>query len=496
MKNFKLSEIYSDGMIFQRNRPICIEGEAFTNCEITATLGADTTSQAVSAGKFCLQLPARAADRGLTLAVSAAGEKVTISNVYVGEVWLAAGQSNMEWYLNICDPAESNPIKPNEDLRFYTVGRTLLNEYEPGYEWAVVKDSGWAGCNEETAPHFSAVAYHFAHKLYKNLQVPIGIINCNVGGSSIFSWIPHEEFQTNKNIREVWDKFQDIFAKTDMSQAKEKFYKGLDAAKPDWADTHENKSGTPHQAVIVYTVEEYGPYHYHCPGILYYSMLEKVASFPAKGMIWYQGETEAHPDGVRLYPHALKSLIGNCKAKQADGAEEYAFHMVQLAPWDDPGATNWASFCDMQRQYHLDNPQHGIATIGDLGGGTDIHPPRKKGVGERLAYAAMELNYNIPHEFCGPLATDAKVQGDEIAVSFSHNDGMYYNEAIGTFEVISADGTVAEVAAQVKDGKVFASLKGVNFKPEGIRYEFKSDPKIGLFNSSDIPASVFSLTIR
>lgn len=495
MSKFKLNEIYTSGMIFQRNRPICIEGEAFAPCEITATMGEDSTSQKVEAGKFCLKLPAREADRGLELTVATDGQEQKLDNIFIGEVWLAAGQSNMEWYLNICDPAEINPYKVNEDIRFYTVGRTLLSEYEPGYEWALGKDNPWAGCTEESAQHFSAVGYHFAHKLYEKLQVPVGIINCNIGGSSIFSWLPHEEFQTNKEIGEIRERYQNILADTDMAAAKEKFYKALDAFKPDWADTIPNISSSSHQCVVVYAVEEYGPYHYHAPGKLYYPMMEKVVSFPAKGMIWYQGETEAHEQGVRLYPHALKSLIGNAHAKQADAPADYGFHMVQLAPWDEPGAMGWPEFCNMQRQYHLDNPTRGIATIGDLGGGTDIHPPRKKGVGERLAFAALNFEYGIPTEFCGPLATEAKLVGDEIEISFAYDTEMHCNKEIGTFEVADESGKWVKVPAILRDNKVYASVKNVNFKPVEIRYEYVPHPTIGLFNGASIPASVFKLRI-
>jgi sialate O-acetylesterase len=495
MANFKLAKHYANGMIFQRRRPVCIEGEAEIACTLTACLHGDSVTVPVKAGEFCLQLPPREAGKGLVLTVTDGNETVTLNDIFIGEVWLAGGQSNMEWPLGICAPDECAPIKVNDDIRFYTVGRNLLQEYAAGYEWAFCGDSGWAGCSEGNAPHFSAVAYHFAHTLYEQLQIPVGIISCNLGGSSIFSWLPEKSFLRNETIRPVWDAQQKLLAETDPDAAREKFYKGLDDFKPEWAGKQPNISGTAHQDVIVFTVTEPGPYFYHAPGALYASMLERVVRFPVKGMIWYQGETNAHPEHTRMYPSALRELIANNKSRQWDNPADYAFHMVQLAPWEDANATGWADFFNMQRQFLLDNPQYGVVTIGDLGAGTDIHPPRKQKVGERLAYAAMDKNYGIPREFCGPIAVAAEKAGDEIRITLTHNEGMHQQGDMGVFEVVSASGETAEAEARLQHGCVYLSLGGICFNPVKVRYEYASNPAVGLYNKHGIPASVFCLDI-
>jgi sialate O-acetylesterase len=496
MKNFSLAAYYTNGMIFQRGRPVCIEGEAFAACELTAVMNGFTVTQAVQPGSFCLKLPAREACKGLTLTVSDGTDTITLNDIYIGEVWLTGGQSNMEWPLCICEPGEANPVKTNEDIRFYTVGRNLLTEYDKGYEWALCGDTGWVGCTPESAWHFSGVAYHFAHKLYEKLQIPIGIINCNLGGSSILSWLPEESFLQHADLRPFWDAQQKRIAETDPVAARESFYRGLDEVKPDWAGEKPNASGTEHQSVIVFTVSEPGPYYYQAPSALYEPMLKKVVRFPVKGMIWYQGETDSHPDGIRMYPHALAGLIENCKKQQHDKPDEYAFHMVQLAPWDDPGALSWPDFFDMQRRFLIDNPLYGLVTIGDVGGGTDIHPPRKQKVGERLAYAALTRQYNLPHEFCGPVAVGAKREGDLIRIRFTHAEGLCQKGELGVFEVVSGDGKIKEAKAEIRDGEVIVLLKGIDFDPVQVRYEYRQHPVIGLYNSADIPASVFLLEVR
>jgi sialate O-acetylesterase len=351
------------------------------------------------------------------------------------------------------------------------------------------------GCTEESAWHFSGVAYHFAHTLYEKLQIPIGIISCNLGGSSIFSWLPEESFLNNEMIRPVWEAQQKLIAETDPAAARERFYRGLDEIKPGWAGEKPNASGTEHQAVVVFTVTEPGPYFYQAPSMLYKPMLEKVIRFPVKGMLWYQGETDSHPEGVRLYPAALKSLIENCKKQQHDSPNDYAFHMVQLAPWDEAGAVSLPDFFNMQRQFMLDNPRCGVITIGDLGGGTDVHPPHKKKVGERLANAALTRQYGIPRAFCGPVAVDARREGDAVYIRFAHAFGLHSQGELGVFEVVSGDNEIAEAKAEIHGGEIAVCLSGIAFDPVKVRYEYRQDPKIGLFNGANIPASVFCLDV-
>ena len=507
MQLFSLAAHYTSGMIFQRNWPILIEGEAQASCEITATIAAaedktgntsaDTANITVKPGPFSITLPPREAGRGLTLTLSAGDTDVLVlSDIFIGEVWFASGQSNMQWPLNDTDEYRQNPVvRENEDLRFYTVGRNLVkspDELDEGYKWAYSADHGWVGCNEDSAVHFSAVAYHFAHTLYDAIKIPIGIINCNVGGSSIYAWIPSNEIAANPNISFIGHADSKEIATIDPKEARDKYYSFLDEIKKEH-DTSSNIANTAKELPVVY-YDTPGPYRFQRSEILYRSMLERISTFPARGMLWYQGESECSYAGGKVYAEALESLVGNMKCRQNN--PDFAFNFVQLAPFYDPGSPYWATVCDQMRRFFLRHPDYAMVTIGDVGCALDIHPQLKRPVGERLAYAAMHRSYDLEHEFTGPIAESAIRVGDEVRVSFIHGAGLHQRPVdMGCFEFVYDDDTVKKVVPELRDNAVYLPLSD-GPTPKFVRYEFVADPKIGLYNRNGFPASLFELEIK
>jgi len=489
-------------MIFQRGRDIYIEGEALMPCEITATVGEDSVCVAVERGRFSLTLPPRKADRGLTLAISAKScissdvQAVELTDIYIGEIWFAGGQSNMQWPLHDTDEYRQNPyVKENSDLRFYTVGRNIMespDKLKEGYEWAYVQDHGWVGCNEESAVHFSAVAYHFAHTLYEAIKVPIGIINCNVGGSSVFAWIPSEVITASPDVAYIWEWHKKAMAEIDPEKATTDYYKYLD----DLAKSHDisgNISGLGGE-LPTYYYSEPGQYRFQNPEILYKAMLDKVAAFPAKGMLWYQGESEGGYEAGNHYAAALEALVGNMKCRQ--NYQDFSFNYVQLAPFGEPWFENWARVCDQMRRFFLYHPDYAMVTIGDVGCAKDIHPPQKRPVGERLAYGAMNRSYGLPHEFTGPIAESALRLGDEIRISFLHATGLHQRPMKpGRFELVYEDDTVKEAVPEIREDAVYLPLPD-GPTPKLVRYEFVTCAEVGLFNKYGYPTGIFEIEVE
>ena len=514
MKLIQLAAHYTDGMIFQRERNILIEGEAYAPCEITATLGEDTVSVAAQPGYFSFSLPPRKADRGLCLTIKACangneqGEQnekkeqseqkeqvLTLSDIYIGEVWFAGGQSNMQWPLHDTDEYRQNPyVKENSDLRFYTIGRNVVaapDQLNEGYQWAYANDHGWVGCDEESATHFSAVAYHFAHTLYEAINIPIGIINCNVGGSSIFSWIPLEDIKEIPDLAFAWDEHVKELAEVDPAQTKEEYHRFLDEIAKT-CDISKNTSGLGDE-LPAYYYHEPGQYRFKRPGILYKTMLERVSAFPAKGMLWYQGETEAGYPGCNHYAAALEALVGNMKHRQQD--QDFAFNYVQIAPYGEGDPECWPRVNDQMRRFFLHHPDYAMITTGDVGCATDIHPQQKRPVGERLAYAAMHRSYDLPHEFTGPIAESALRLGDEVRISFIHGAGLHQRHTKpGRFELVYDDGTMKEATPELRDNAVYLSLPD-GPTPKLVRYEFTAYSEVGLFNKYGFPASLFEVAV-
>ncbi|MCL2527348.1 MAG: sialate O-acetylesterase, partial [Defluviitaleaceae bacterium] len=478
-------------------KDILIEGEAKAACEITAAIGDDTTHINVEPGPFSLTLPPRQASRGLSLTLAAKSkdhvQNIRLSDIYVGEVWFAGGQSNMEWHLYNTDEYRQNPVvKENSDLRFYTVGRNTVtspDKLDRGYEWAYMADHGWVGCTEENALYFSAVAYHFAHTLYDALQVPIGIVSCNVGGSSIFSWLPLEDIR--QNIGFIWDAYNNAIDGITQEKARAGYHTHLDEIK-NTHDISSNIAGLAGELPIVFC-HEAGPYNFKLPGIFYNSMLKRISAFPAQGMLWYQGETEGTYEGGQYYMAGLEALTRYMKRSQNN--PDFAFNFVQLPPFQDPEMKYWATVCNQMRKFFLRHPEYAMVTTGDVGCVKDIHPPRKRPIGERLAYAAMHRTYDMNHEFTGPIAESALRIGDEIRVSFIHNAGLHQRDTtMGKFQLVFGNGDAAYAKAEIRDSAVYLAL------PEGptpklVRYEFTAPAQIGLYNGHGYPASLFELPV-
>ena len=495
MKLLKLPNHYTSGMIFQRNTPILIEGQALESCEITAKLGDDTACINTQAGHFSLTLPPRKADRGLNLTITANSQTLTLTDIYIGEVWFASGQSNMQWPLNDTDEYRQNQaVKANSDLRFYNVGRNLVSkacDLDENYQWAFSADHGWVGCDEESAYHFSAVAYHFAHTLYEAIEVPIGIINCNVGGSSIFSWIPHELLEHNPDLRFKWDEYNTQIA-MDPAKTRADFYKYLDETKQTH-DVSNNVAGLNGELPVVYYAEP-GLYNFQRPDILYTTMLERVSTFPAKGMMWYQGESEAGYEGANHYAAALEALVVNMKERQQN--PDFAFNYVQIAPYEDAHVEFWPRVCDQMRRFFLHHPDYAMITIGDVGCAKDIHPQLKRPVGERLAYGAMHRQYDIKREFTGPIAEKALRWGDDVRICFIHGAGLHQRPMkMGRFELVYEGDIIKEAAGEIRDGSLYIPLPD-HKTPMLVRYEFVPCPEIGLFNMYGYPASLFEIEVE
>jgi sialate O-acetylesterase len=224
-------------------------------------------------------------------------------------------------------------------------------------------------------------------------------------------------------------------------------------------------------------------------------MLSRVASFPARGMLWYQGETEGFDDRAFYYANALEALVKQMRHHQnlnpvGKANPDFAFHYVQIAPFINEGAKTWADVCNQQREFTIKNPHHAMITTGDIGGGTDIHPPKKQPVGERLAAAALNKTYNATDaEFTGPIATDATFKDGEIQINFQHADGLHFTENPGKFQLIYSDKTI-EAAPIIKSNAVYLPCES---KPDAVQYEYVSAPSIGLYNSVGLPASVFKV---
>src|SRR4051794_11356844 len=392
----RLHQLFTDNMVLQQGMPVPIWGWADDGEQVTVEYRGETTSAVARQGKWMARLkPQKVGEPGI---LNVTGKnKISLKNVVVGEVWLASGQSNMEWPLRATHGSAielataSNPM-----LRLFTVKK--LKATAPTNNCI----GKWENCTASTASNFSAVGYFFGRNLQKALNVPVGVIHSSWGGSPAEVWMSEQALSSNPEYkRDILDTYPALAQKN-----KE------DIAAWEKEQAEAKSEGKP--------FTKFKPWEAWRPTELYDGMVAPLIPFAIKGAIWYQGESNA--DRAEQYRRLFPDMIRNWRQDWGQG--DFPFFEVQLAPFKDiqerPGESSWAELREAQVHATKTLPKVGIAVITDLGEEKDIHPQKKAPVGARLALAARAIAYNQHIEFSGPQYKSISVKGDEAVVSFDH----------------------------------------------------------------------------
>ena len=455
-----LPNVIGDHMVLQQGMPAPIWGWADKGEEVTVTFAGQTkTATADEDGRWQVKLDAlKASKEPQTLSV-AGSNTIELKDVLVGEVWICSGQSNMEWSVaRSANPKEEIAAANHPNIRLFNV---------PGHTIASVRQEkgagNWQACSPQTVSGFSAVGYYFGRRLQKDLDVPIGLVGSNWGGTRIEPWCSPESFSEVDELK-------------DIAETVAKYNK----------DTKLN-----HQQ----------------PSAIFNSMVSPLAPFAMRGAIWYQGESNGNPNEAEAYYHKKKALVQGWRELFN---EDLGFYWVQLANFreanDNPaGGDGYAKIRDSQRKA-LDIPHTGMAVIIDIGEAKDIHPKNKQDVGDRLARYALHQTYDkmsvVP---AGPLYKSHKVEDGAIRVSFDNvGGGLMVGKKEGLEPTVELpDGKLARFAiagadkkwvwadAKIDGGDVVVSSPEVK-NPVAVRYAFSMNPAgANLYNKEGLPASPF-----
>lgn len=375
----ELPAVMGSNMVLQRDTEVNIWGKAKPGVPIEVTPGWDGTTYKTKAdnnGRWNVKVATGNAGGPYTLTISD-GEPVVLDNILLGEVWICGGQSNMEMQVHgymhqpVKGGLEAILDAPNHpEMRFFTVQRAVSD--------APLDDcrGEWLESTPEAVADFSACGYFFGHLLNQMLGVPVGLITANWGGTAAEPWMDVNTFNSLEGINK------------DESIKRGQSY--------------------PNQA----------------PGVLYNGMIHPVENHTAKGFIWYQGETNR---GLQDdYVGIMKALIGDWRQKW--GNDSMPFYMVQLAPYGYEGAEKRSLPMIIEAQYKIaDNvPNVAIAATTDIGNPIGIHPSRKKEVGERLAFLALQRDYGMNGlPLPAPRYKSMTVDGNKVTLEF---DNLAYQQ--------------------------------------------------------------------
>ena len=421
MKKFKAFSIFQSGMVLQREKPINIWGDAPEDAQICVSLSAPLHSataqtKADSDGSWKCTLPPQKAGENYTLTLSceaSSHETITLDNISIGDVWLACGQSNMEFFLRYEENWETIKTYPkNPKIHMYNVPQLAFegqNKNTDGWgTWITEGDFGF-----ET---FSAPAYSFARHLQPHANIPIGIIGCNWGGTTASAWL--DEAFLDTPVLDIYLKEYrsalEAYSPSDMEQISlnswdfetsaqhgEDFMPLMYGRELTWQEQYMKEHAND-------PVIPMGPWSINRPGGLYHQMLEPLIPFSIKGVLWYQGESDAcHAD---IYDKLMEALITCWRKKWQD---DFPFLFVQLAPfgrWLQCDSTNYCETRAKQELVSKTIPNTGMISIMDIGSYYDIHPKKKMEVGRRLALLARGQVYGEEILYQSPELTDISIK--------------------------------------------------------------------------------------
>ena len=516
---FSVAKIFSNNMVLQRDVAIPVWGNAEPGDKITVCLDRqEKTATAGNDSKWMITLdpiPASCEPRKMTISSSISqspdhqipqslNHQISqslnhqILNILVGEVWIAGGQSNMQFALSDTEDAKEVISKADHPgIRCYQVPQIPYVGADLENPSAYPAKPEWNVCTPENAGKYPAVAYHFAERIHKALKVPVGIVSCSWGGTSASSWMSEKYLSSDKDIKVYLDEYQTLIAGIDMekyesdriaySAAVERFVKIKEKA------ISENVAGTALNELLgpYPWPPPAGPKNFQTPCGLYHTMVEKIVPYAVKGVIFYQGESDV--DKGALYEKLFGRMIQNWRDDWKNPNMPFLFTQITTYGCDGkPDNDDWAILREQQLFASRNIPNTAMAVSIDCGDMIDIHPKNKRPLGERLSLLARAKVYGQDIECSGPGFREMKLKGDKALLYFDHvgKGLMAKGGALKGFKVCGADKVFVDARAEIKGDTVEVSSSGMK-APKTVRYGWANYSEINLFNKDGLPASPF-----
>lgn len=467
-----MSSLYADYMVLQRDVPLDIHGTANTGEKITVEIGGQKASAtADNQGKWSIVLSPMQAAEDLTLTITAGKQRKVFSHVAVGEVWLCSGQSNMAFMLCQTESGKQDIAAADDpQLRLFDM-KGRWETYDVAWPASCLDslnhlqyfhETTWQPSTPSSASRFSAVGYYYGRMLRQKLGVPVGLICNAVGGAPTEAWVDRNSLETSfPNILSNW-------LQNDFIQ--------------DWVRGRAAKNLTNDQTKL-------GRHPYE-PCYLYESGILPLQRYPIKGVIWYQGESNAHNKDAHAKLFSL--LVDGWRQNWKN--PDMPFYFVQLSSLNRP---SWPWFRDSQLRLMKEISNTGMAVSSDHGDSLDVHPRCKQPIGERLARWALAKTYGQHITPSGPVFSSVTRQADALIVSFLYADGLQTSDgkAPSCFEIAEEDGLFQPANATIEGNTVRLTSPTIKH-PRYVRYAWQPFTRANLVNADQLPASTFRGEVR
>jgi sialate O-acetylesterase len=433
----RLPAIIGSHMVLQQKSEVKIWGWCGPGEAIKIKTSWDTTTYKGSSSsptRWMSKIKTPAAGGPYTITINGT---TILEDVMIGENWLCGGQSNMEWSgdQNLKQCLDEMPHATNQKIRFFYVQKSTSDTPQDNC------NGSWKVCSPEEMKHFSAVGYFFGKQLQQDLSIPIGLINCNWGGTSAEVWTPKELVENDPILSEASKKIGPL---------------------PWWPNL---------------------------PGEAYNAMISPIKNFEIAGAIWYQGESNSGT--ASTYKALIEKMVG---AWRKDFQKEIPFYYVQIAPFSGYGNYNVDALLREAQTSCLSIPKTGMVVISDLV--TDlknIHPTNKIDVSTRLAKLALSETYGRTGlAYKSPLYKSMQVEKQKIRILFDNAaNGLVAKDKVITELYIAGEDKVFQPALGKIEKNTLVVWNKTIKNPVAVRFGFSNDAIPNLFSSEGLPVNIF-----
>ncbi len=467
----KLPEVFADDMVLQRKMSVPVYGTANTGDIVEVTFRQHKlTASADEYGHWKVTLPAMGPGGPFNMVIRGKDSTITLKNIMIGDIWLCSGQSNMVFPLKSEAEGEKeiktasnntairlyklNVLKETDSIAWDTATLTKVNRLK-------YFSGTWKESNALSARDFSAIALYFGKKINQEERVPIGLIEVAVGGSPIESWVDRYTMEHDPILVDVLHNWR----KSDFMMQWCR----------DRADVNLKYASSAKQR------------HPYEPCYNYEAGIADLTTFPVKGVLWYQGESNAH--NSELYSRLFKTMVTCWRQKWG---YDLPFHFVQLSGISRP---SWPGFREMENKLQQQIPNLHMAVSMDMGDSLNVHYKQKKAVSNRLALLALHYTYKKQIPADGPRALYAVHKGNAIIITFNSQLAVGNNKPLTGFELINSKGERTPADATISKNNIYLKiLPGAEVK--AIWYAMQPYTHANLANNARLPASTFMLSLH
>jgi sialate O-acetylesterase len=382
----------------------------------------------------------------------------------------------MQWPVSAADDADLE-IRTAKfpQIRLITVPNKGTQEPQKDFQ------GKWQVCSPESVPGFSAVGYFFGRQLYETLGVPIGLINDAWGGSACEAWVPRERLAADPKYKDLlasWEEREKNYA-----EAKKAFEDEVAKAKAEGKPAP-NPGRNPDGLMRGNSR----------PGNIFNGVLLPTIGYGIRGVIWYQGESNAG----RAYQYRDLFPLMIQTWRELWGQGDFPFYWVQLADFmeekPEPVDSAWAELREAQTMTLKRLPRTGEAVIIDLGEGKDIHPRNKQGVAKRLARWALAKDYGVDVPYQSPTYKSMEKKDGKVVLTFEHVDGGFRPFDVAAprgFAIAGADRKFVKAEAKVVGPDKVEVWSPQVAQPEAVRYAWADNPVCNLYSARGLPTTPF-----